>query len=131
MSSSSGCQPAEAYDFPVHVYAHPAANCASITGGYLYRGWQISDLVGLYVFSDWCIRDLWALDPANGFQPITLGHYAGERLTSFGEDPDGELYAVSSSGRLLRLADVSGWQRVYLPLAAAPAGALTGTTSAP
>jgi glucose/arabinose dehydrogenase len=120
---TSGCQPPANYVSPVHAYPHPADGCASVTGGFVYRGAAIPELTGFYVFSDWCLRDLWALDPDQDWHRLTLGHYASERLTAFGEDPQGELYAVSgSSGRLLKLVSISDWERTYLPLIAASAG---------
>ncbi len=74
--------------FPIYQYA---SGCA-VTGGHVYRGSDIPDLVGLYVFSDYCSGDIIALDVDTLDDPIIAD--TGFGLTSFGEDIDGEIYAA-------------------------------------
>ena len=89
---------------PVYEYSHGGGGC-SVTGGYVYRGEAIPDLAGAYVFGDFCIGKLEALRFADGKvrEHRDLGPNVPS-LSSFGEDADGELYALSLSGGVFRLA---------------------------
>jgi glucose/arabinose dehydrogenase len=86
---------------PVMEYSHADGNCG-IIGGYVYRGPSYWWLYGDYFYADLCSGNLWAMwQPSAGVytstQVLTI---AG--LHSFGEDKDGELYAVGN-GTLYRL----------------------------
>jgi len=86
---------------PVHDYAH-GPGC-SVTGGHVYRGSALPELVGAYVFSDWCDGELRVLlkDPgAIVARPLGV---SGERVVGFGRDADGELLVLELSGRVRRL----------------------------
>ncbi len=85
---------------PIHVYSNVGNQ--SITGGYVYRGAAIPELVGTYFFADYITGRGYALvreggggvtvtDETDSFNQggITLEHVA-----SFGEDGAGELYVV-------------------------------------
>ena len=88
---------------PVLETAHTDGNC-SITGGYVYRGTKIPDLVGAYLFSDYCNGAVRAVVVANG-QVVAnrdLGINASN-IASFGQDAAGELYVISQSQGLLRI----------------------------
>ena len=88
---------------PVFEYPHGAGGCV-VTGGFVYRGEAIPDLVGAYVVADFCIGDLEALRVQNG--RVTGQRSLGpvvSTLSSFGEDAAGELYAMSLEGGLFRL----------------------------
>ena len=89
---------------PVFEYPHDGGVCA-VTGGYVYRGSAIEDLFGSYVFADFCAGDIEALRIRNG---RVAGHRSlgvtVPNLSSFGEDAAGELYALSLSGGIYRLA---------------------------
>lgn len=88
---------------PVHEYSLEGDACA-VTGGYVYRGSDVPDLVGAYVFADYCLGRLEAFVFENGH---VRGHRelgpVVENLTSFGEDADGELHVLSRSGPVYRL----------------------------
>ena len=88
---------------PVFEYAHADGACV-VTGGYVYRGEEIPDLVGAYVFADFCLGRLEAFDLQNGRATHlrVLGPVV-ENLASFGEVAAGELYALSLSGPVYRL----------------------------
>jgi len=88
---------------PIHVYDHSDGSC-SVTGGYVYRGAAIPSLRGAYVFSDWCDGRLRYIRQENG--------QAGEEteldvtvpsISAFGEDHDGELYAISLAGTIFKI----------------------------
>ena len=79
-----------------------------MTGGVVYRGAAIPELVGTYLFGDYCSGEVWGLrgnpletrvftDPNDLFLP-SLGP-----LTSFGVGPAGEVYLLQSIGLVWRL----------------------------
>jgi len=88
---------------PVHEYPLNGSTCV-VTGGYVYRGKDIPALAGAYVFADFCLGRLDALRLRDGHEPqvVELGPII-ENLASFGEDANGELYALSLSGPVYRL----------------------------
>jgi glucose/arabinose dehydrogenase len=92
---------------PIHDYGH-GPGC-SITGGHVYRGSAIPELVGAYVFSDFCDGELRALfdgsSTGDASQAISrpLG-ISGERIAGFGVDAQGELLVLELGGRVLRLS---------------------------
>jgi hypothetical protein len=70
-----------------------------VIGGYVYRGRAIPGLQGAYVFVD-MTGPIWALG-ANGVVQLVLE--AGGVQTSFGEDPDGELWLLTQQNGLFKL----------------------------
>ena len=93
---------------PVFEYVHDGPVC-SVTGGYVYRGTAIPELVGAYVFGDYCQGRLEAFvlrgDRATGHR--FLGP-AVDGLASFGEDAEGELYVCALSGEVFKLVPAGG-----------------------
>jgi len=88
---------------PVAQYSH-ARGC-SITGGYVYRGSAVPSATGRYFYGDYCSGTVWSLKLAGSVaRQIRAEPFTVPNLTSFGEDGAGELYAVSGSGVLYRLA---------------------------
>lgn len=91
------------YKAPIHTYNHSSGS-KSVTGGYVYRGKALPELQGHYVFADFVSGRIWALsEPQNNVRkamalPQTIG-----MITSFGEDEQGELFAVNYRGALLQL----------------------------
>ena len=89
---------------PIYEYSHAEGGC-TVIGGYVYRGESIPALDGVYLFGDLCIGEIEALrvesGRVTGYAP--LGPVV-ENLSSFGEDADGELYAMSLSGGVYRIA---------------------------
>ena len=87
---------------PVYEYDHGGGN-QSVTGGYVYRGSAIGDLVGAYVFADYAVGALRAFMPSDPdgtdlfLGPVQAG------LVSFGQDNDGELYVMAQNGNLYRI----------------------------
>jgi glucose/arabinose dehydrogenase len=84
---------------PVFEYPHGSDGC-SITGGYVYHGKAIPSLVGQYVFGDYCSGLIWSLSP-DGKTRTKLAEL--DQLTSFGQGPDGELYAMALNGPVAQL----------------------------
>jgi len=90
---------------PVLDYSH--SDGCSVTGGYVYRGAAIPGLVGTYFYSDYCggwIRSFkyagGAVTEAGSWDALA----PGGGVPSFGEDAAGELYLVTRSGGIYRIA---------------------------
>ena len=80
---------------PIFEYDHSNGRC-SITGGFVYRGQAISALDGTYLFGDNCDGEIHGLTrAADGNITVTDLHLHVNGLASFGEDNDGEMYALS------------------------------------
>lgn len=77
----------------------------SITGGHLYRGKAIPELVGYYVFGDFATGHIWAMkeDRAGGEPAIMDLELRKPGLLSFSETPEGELLVLANSGRIFRM----------------------------
>lgn len=83
---------------PVTEYAQEQGRC-SVTGGYVYRGEKIPDLVGTYVFGDFCSGEIWGyLDGETRILQST-----DLQISSFGQDRDGGLYVVGYEGEIFRI----------------------------
>jgi glucose/arabinose dehydrogenase len=89
---------------PIYVYPNAGTDSCSITGGYVYRGEAISSLKGAYVYSDWCDGRLRYI--RNKGRKVVEDEELGvtvPSITSFGEDHDGELYAISLGGGIFKI----------------------------
>ena len=95
------CDPS-AYSAPVDQYSHEYG--CSVTGGYVYRGPSIPDLVGTYLFADYCTGYLWGLTP-NGDGTYTATDFLETEMnpSSFAEDSSGELYITDLDGAIYRI----------------------------
>ena len=88
---------------PVYELWHASGNCA-VTGGHRYRGRALPRLRGHYVFADYCQGRLKALGLRDGaVASLAKVHLGAPLISSFAEDPDGELYVVSQADGVLRL----------------------------
>jgi hypothetical protein len=89
---------------PVTEYGH--ADGCSITGGYVARGNRVPALEGLYLYGDYCGGWVRSFRYAGG-QATELRDWPALAVTgglsSFGEDPKGDLYLTSLSGNLYRI----------------------------
>jgi len=87
---------------PISEYSH-AEGC-SVTGGYVYRGAQHPALQGQYFFADYCIGTIWSLTRAASGEWSRADRLAADmRISSFGEDVNGELYVLDQSGTIYRM----------------------------
>jgi uncharacterized repeat protein (TIGR03806 family) len=104
---TSGCSTATLID-PVAEYDHSEG--VSITGGYVYRGAQTTNLAGRYLFGDFGSGKVWAWIPENAGTPRQPTHLLDSGLTiaSFGEGVDGELFIVHYGGTLHRVVFEAG-----------------------
>jgi hypothetical protein len=73
----------------------------SITGGFVYRGSKVPELVGCYLYADYVAGKMWALryDHTNravvANREIPLPQVI--QTMSFGEDEEGEVYFMQQS----------------------------------
>ena len=91
---TANCQTVGLID-PITEYPHGLGR--SITGGFVYRGTQIPDLVGWYVFSDYGSGRIFAIpaDSTSFVEPEVLAVTGlANSIVSFAEDTDGELYVI-------------------------------------
>jgi glucose/arabinose dehydrogenase len=77
---------------PIHQYKHNGG--AAVIGGYVYRGTAIPGLTGAYVFMN-LYRPVWAMGKGGTKGVVELNLKLPSLLTSFGEDPNGELWILS------------------------------------
>ncbi len=98
---SRGCT-TDGLTLPVAEYRNQSPSCA-ITGGYVYRGKSIVSLQGTYVFGDYCSGHIMGL--LKGQPHVLLD--SGLRISSFGEDEEGELYVVDHDGGIYRITPAS------------------------
>jgi uncharacterized repeat protein (TIGR03806 family) len=100
----SNCKTAGLID-PIYEYDHNVGK--SITGGVVYRGKAIPDFVGTYIYADFVSQGIWGLsmDPGTGKPVNTQLNAAGPNgsWVGFGEDNDGEVYAVDINGTIYKL----------------------------
>jgi len=106
----SGC-PEEGLTFPVSTYSHYSSGDfkCSITGGYVYRGNQISELNGVYFFADYCSGEIGLLSKNENDEwdmSLAFPNINGSWV-SFGEDINGELYIASINGGVYKIIDAA------------------------
>lgn len=88
---------------PVAEYKH-GEGC-SVTGGEVYRGGQLAELVGVYLYGDYCNGRVWGLlHQADGSWQNGLLFETGFNVSAFGLDETGEIYlADMKSGQIFQL----------------------------
>jgi glucose/arabinose dehydrogenase len=117
----SPCTPSGTYAPPVFDYTHNGR--CSLTGGYVVRDADVPTLHGRYVYGDFCtgeVRSLVLAQPAasdDRAESLTV-----PRVSSFGEDSRGRLYAASLQGPVYRIDEAAS-----TPGAGPPAGDMPGT----
>jgi hypothetical protein len=103
----SGCNQAGLI-LPIKDYAHPpeTPNACAIIGGYVYRGTKNTAVTGTYFYGDHCAGFVRSLQMQNGKLGMEnswplLSAPAGQQITSFGEDAQGELYLITENATTL------------------------------
>jgi glucose/arabinose dehydrogenase len=89
---------------PLLTYRHTGGAC-SVIGGHVYRGAAVPAARGRYFFGDLCSGAIssFKVGPKGRASPVTTLAGRIRSLSSFGEDANGELYAVSLDGFLYAL----------------------------
>jgi glucose/arabinose dehydrogenase len=98
---SSGCV-TTGLQLPITEYSHTEG--CSVTGGYVYHGGRMVGQSGRYIFSDFCSGRIWTLAEQNGgtwTRSLLLS--SGLPVSSFGEEPTGDLLVVDYNGGIYRL----------------------------
>ncbi|MCE9604610.1 MAG: PQQ-dependent sugar dehydrogenase [Planctomycetia bacterium] len=90
---------------PIWEYHHELGK--SITGGSVYRGKLVPELVGHYLYADYVSGRVWALKYDRDTKKVVanrpiFGNVAP--ITSFGEDENGEVYFVTINGGIFKFA---------------------------
>ena len=100
---SSGCD-MSGLTLPVVEYGHGGGAC-SVTGGYVYRGSRLPEIVGHYFYSDFCAGFLrsFRLDGGQATDERSWSVGSLGAVASFGVDGAGELYVVDIAGSVARL----------------------------
>jgi len=96
-------RPASDFVSPIHDYDRSSTTGGkSVTGGYVYRGSNVPDLLGKYIYGDYQSGRIWML-AFSGTSFVSNTEFASlSSLASFGEDEGGDLYAVSLDGPIRR-----------------------------
>ena len=93
--------------FPIVEYDHHTGD--AVTGGYVYRGTKYPALQGVYLYGDYENGKIWGLRraDANGVALSSSENAllldSNLMLSSFGQDADGELYAIDLGGGVYRI----------------------------
>ena len=90
---------------PIYQYPTGQGGSCAVTGGFVYRGAKIPAARGRYFFGDYCSGRVWSLVERNGRAANVKRHaFIVPQLSSFGENPKGELFLASQTGVIYRLA---------------------------
>ncbi len=103
-SGLTNCADNLPYTSPVMSYSHSVGN--SIIGGYVYRGTRFPWLQGKYFYADFGTGKVWVADQTSPgvftSSQLSAG-FTSNSIVSWGEDAEGELYAVSIRGTIYRM----------------------------
>ena len=93
---------------PVDEYSHASGRC-SITGGFVYRG-SLSAWRGIYLYGDYCSGQIWGMmrtsDPSSKTGWISQVLFETRtHITTFGQDPSGEIYFADRGGTIYKLQE--------------------------
>jgi glucose/arabinose dehydrogenase/mono/diheme cytochrome c family protein len=83
---------------------HPHSEARSISGGRVYRGTRLPELVGAYVYGDWSTGRVWGIK--HDGTKVTWHRELVDtpfNITGFGTDHAGELYVIDHGGGFYRL----------------------------
>ncbi len=103
--------PEDELTFPIYYYPHQKpedydssfpVGCAVI-GGFVYRGEELPELKGKYLYSDFCHGDIWTLAQNSDTWETERIIDLDVRVTSLGEDANGEIYMTTFLGKVMRL----------------------------
>jgi glucose/arabinose dehydrogenase len=86
---------------PIAEYDH-GEGC-SVTGGYVYRGQELTELDGIYLYADYCTGTIWWLRQNGDEWEGDVFMNTDLQISSFGEDANGEIYVIHHSGSVFKL----------------------------
>lgn len=92
--------PSDGFIDPVVDYGRDQG--IAVTGGYVYRGTKIPALAGKFIYGDFGSGNIWAVDQGSAAGTLLIA--SGKAISSFGQDPNGELYVVDyASGNIFSI----------------------------
>jgi uncharacterized repeat protein (TIGR03806 family) len=92
---------------PVAEYDHTQG--FSITGGYVYRGSELSFLQGRFLYADYVSGRIWSVaDEGGGIYRVDELLNTAHNIAAFAEDQVGELYVLDIAGDIYKLASDGG-----------------------
>lgn len=87
---------------PIFTYGRDQG--VSITGGYVYRGQLLKDLIGHYIYADYGMGTIWSLYRGeSGSIENRILLQTDLNITSFGVDAQGEIYVCDHRGQIFQL----------------------------
>jgi len=90
-------------ELPIWEYDRSQGD-VSVTGGFVYRGPSLAGLEGKYVYADFASGRIWALDYSDMENPVNTELVDTDvSISSFGVDPDNELYICAFDGSIYKL----------------------------
>ncbi len=108
----NACANLQNHTRPVHTYSHASlgGTAGSVTGGYVYRGYNIVGLGGFYLFGDYSVSRMWAgRMSGTGLANFSLAPLTFPDISTFGEDAAGELFGADvRNGGLYRFGPAAG-----------------------
>jgi glucose/arabinose dehydrogenase len=120
---------------PILEYTHDSGAGRSITGGFVYRGAAMPNLIGKYVYGDYVSRNVWSLQYGpNQEVTNTLLFQAAGNILAFGEDQEHHLYLCLATGIIQKIVDPTAIAITSFTPASGSAGTtvtLTGTQFSP
>ncbi len=108
--AGSSCSPPAAFVAPAHQYGRDDG--CSVTGGFVYRGSALPEMVGRYFYTDLCNQELVAFADGTAETIPTFGSL--QAPVAFGEDVHGELYVLNRGG-YNSIYQIRPLERVWLP----------------
>ena len=90
---------------PIFEYHHDLGK--SITGGFVYRGQKLPELVGHYLYADYVSSKIWALKYDEKTKAVTNRPIPFNQTTTiiaFGADADGEAFFTDAFGKVWQIA---------------------------
>lgn len=114
-NTSTNCPNMNALTFPVAEYANSGALGCSVTGGFVYRGFSFPDLYGKYIYTDYCTGIIWTIEPngVGGWTNVQDANLVNNQLVSFGENKNGELFALGNGNGIVYRVRYSGDDWTY------------------
>jgi glucose/arabinose dehydrogenase len=101
---ATGCNTTDLI-FPIYEYDHTQGQ--SITGGYVYRGTELSNLIGSYIYGDFGSGKIWALKYNETIVENSLLFDTELNIASFGTDRNKEIYLLDYDGVIYKLVDTN------------------------
>jgi len=89
---------------PIFEYGHGNGD-RSITGGYVYRGSNLSTISGKYIYGDFVSGRIWALELDGSNNELLLESRLN--IASFGTDANQELYVCAFDGSIYKFSETS------------------------